>query len=334
MISNEIKFVIKLVNMGIKNLNRFFKEECKGSIQVTNLAQLSGKKIAIDISIYLYKYSADNTLIENIYLMLSIFRHYNIIPVFVFDGKPPAEKKALLQRRKDDKATAELEYSKLKEQLHEIEDDHDKHEILNHMDMLKRNFIHISKAKIQEVKDLIRSYGATYYDAPGEADELCAFLAIKNMVWACLSEDMDMFVYGCPRVHRYLSLLNHTVVLYDLKKMLDNLGITQTELREICVLSGTDYNIDDKRSLYQTLKLFKKFIKSRTDHNLKFYDWLKENSKYIDDVDLLNKINSMFDFTNDTHLNVFETVDIINGPICKQEIKTILTADGFIFPVK
>ena len=328
--------VIKLVNMGIKNLNRFFKEECKGSIQVTNLSQFSGKKIAIDISIYLYKYSADNTLIENIYLMLSVFRHYNIIPVFVFDGKPPAEKKALLQRRKDDKATAEVEYSKLKEQLHDAQDEHDKHEILNHMDMLKRNFIHISKAKIQEVKDLIRSYGATYYDAPGEADELCALLAIKNKVWGCLSEDMDMFVYGCPRVLRYLSLLNHTVVLYDLKKMLDNLGITQTELREICVLSGTEYNIDvdNKRSLYQTLKLFKKFIKGRDKHDLQFYEWLKENTKYIDDIDLLKKIKSMFEFTVNDNLNVFESVDISNGPMCKQEIKTILQADGFIFPVK
>jgi hypothetical protein len=320
--------------MGIKNLNRFFKEECKGSIQVTNLSQFSGKKIAIDISIYLYKYSGDGTLIENIYLMLSIFRHYNITPVFVFDGKPPAEKKALLQKRKDEKVAAECEYSKLKEQLRDVQDDHEKHDILNHMDMLKRNFIHISKTKIQEVKSLIRSYGATYYDAPGEADELCAFLAVKNMVWGCLSEDMDMFVYGCPRVLRYLSLLNHTVVLYDLKKMLDNLGITQTELREICVLSGTDYNIDEKRSLYQTLKLFKKFIKSRDKHDLKFYDWLKENTKYIDDIDLLNKIKSMFDFSADTHLNVFETADIRNGPMCKEEIKTILTADGFIFPVK
>ena len=30
---------------------------------------------------------------ENMYLMLSIFRYYNVIPIFVFDGKPPPEKK-------------------------------------------------------------------------------------------------------------------------------------------------------------------------------------------------------------------------------------------------
>ena len=82
--------------MGIKYLNRFLKEECKDSIKLISLKELSCKKIAIDISIYLYKYAADNTLIENIYLMLSIFRHYKIIPIFIFDGKPPSEKKELL----------------------------------------------------------------------------------------------------------------------------------------------------------------------------------------------------------------------------------------------
>ena len=68
-----------------------------------NMSDLSGKEIAIDISIYLYKYESDNVLLENIYLMLSIFRHYNVIPIFIFDGKPPPEKKELLIKRKTDK---------------------------------------------------------------------------------------------------------------------------------------------------------------------------------------------------------------------------------------
>ena len=53
-----------------------------------------------------------------------------------------------------------------------------------------------------------------------EADELCAKLVVKK-AFACLSEDMDMFVYGCPKVLRYLSLLNETVVVYTQKDMLD-----------------------------------------------------------------------------------------------------------------
>ena len=103
--------------MGIKNLNRFLRNNCGDAIKFISIKELSGKKIAIDISIYLYKFAADNTLIENIYLMLSVFRFYNIIPIFVFDGKPPAEKKELLEKRKKDKKDAEKEYAKLSEQL-------------------------------------------------------------------------------------------------------------------------------------------------------------------------------------------------------------------------
>jgi flap endonuclease-1 len=238
--------------------------------------------------------------------MLATFRHYNIIPIFVFDGKPPPEKRELLQKRKEDKEEAEEEYNKLKTtlELNRDMDDADKQEIIYNMDVLKKKFISINKDDTENVKTLIRYYGATYYDALGEADELCAMLTIKEKVWACLSEDMDMFVYGCPRVIRYLSLLNHTVVIYDVKGILTNLGITQKELRDICVLSGTDYNMecDDSNTLTKTLKYFKKFHKSKSKGE--FYEWLNMNyENIIKDYELLTRINNMFDI-NVAHYNI------------------------------
>ena len=323
--------------MGIRFLNRFLKENASPSIRLCKLAELAGKKIAVDISIYMYRFAADDSLIENIYLMLSVFRYYNIIPIFVFDGKPPPEKRELLQKRKDDKNEAEKEYNKLKNSL-EINtdmDDADKQEIIYNMDMLKKKFIYINKNDIDVVKNIIRFYGATYYDAPGEADELCAMLNMKEKVWACLSEDMDMFVYGCPRVIRYLSLLNHTAVIYDVKGILNNLGITQKELREICVLSGTDYNMesdDDTHTLTNTLKYFKKYHKSK--QQIGFYDWLMNNyENYIKDYELLKRIYDMFDLTqNHYNIKIFEKIRIANGPIIRDEIYNILKLDGFLFP--
>ena len=103
--------------MGIRHLNKFLRRNCVNSIKCISLSELSGKKIAVDISIYLYKYTGDDNLIENIYLMISIFKHYNIIPIFIFDGKPPTEKKTLLAKRTLDKAEAEKEYNLLKKQL-------------------------------------------------------------------------------------------------------------------------------------------------------------------------------------------------------------------------
>jgi len=327
--------------MGIRNLNRYLRTNCPNSIRCINIEDLKDKRIAVDISIYLYKYEAENALLENMYVMLSIFIYYNITSIFIFDGKPPPEKKALLIKRKEEREEAQEEYEELKRQLDNKENDHDKLIIIAAMDILKKQFIQMSKDKIEKVKELIRAYGATYYDAPGEADELCALLVIKKKVWACLSEDMDLFVYGCPRVLRYFSLLGHTAVLYYMKGILEELKMNQIEFKEICVLSGTDYNIKigtnkNDVNLHVTLNHFKKF-KLTNENGLSFYDWLIENTGYISDLELLKKINKMFDIEingNSIRLDIFQKVKIINGPKNQQKIEEIMEEEDFIFVTK
>ena len=216
------------------------------------------------------------------------------------------------------------------------------------MDQLKKQFVQINKEKIEQVKSLIRAYGAIYYDAPGEADELCALLVIKKKVWACLSEDMDLFVYGCSRVLRYFSLIAHTAVLYFTKGILDELQMTQNEFKEICILSGTDYNINASNvgsNLKLTIKHFKKYKtsnkndsnkndsnKNDSNNNHSFYNWLIENTTYIKDLDLLLKIYSMFNLENYSQkLDIFKNIKIVNGPIRQDEIENIMKEDDFIF---
>jgi 5'-3' exonuclease len=336
--------------MGIQFLNKILQDNCDQSIWHINLSELNGKKIAVDISIYLYKFEAEDALMENMYLMLAIFRHYNILPIFIFDGKPPPEKKELLQKRRNNKMEAKNEYNRLKEQL--LNDTSEsKQDILTTMDQLKKQFIHITREKNEKVKALIRAFGATYYDAPNEADELCAMLVIKKKVWACLSEDMDLFVYGCSRVLRYISLTNHTVVLYYMKGILNQLDMSLKEFREVCILSGTDYNInmntnlstrgkkcEPMNNLYNVMKLFQKYkeYKNKED-NIKqkntFYKWIlnSENySEYITDLDLLHKINNMFEIHSEL-VNSFQNIKIINGNIQKEDIQRIMKEDGFMF---
>lgn len=324
--------------MGIKNLNRFMRDYCTNeSIKCVPVSYLSGKKIAVDISIYIYKFIGDECLIENMYLMLSIFRHYNVIPIFVFDGKPPTEKKELLIKRKNDKKYAQNEYNKLKQQLNSEEvDDDEKQEIITTMDLLKKQFVYIQKEQINMIKEMISSYGMTYCDAFGEADELCALLVTKKIVWACLSEDMDMFVYGCSKVLRYFSLMNHTLVLYDTKKIIEELNLTQKDFREICVLSGTDYNINssfntEAMNLHKVLKLYKKYYK--TDKKSGFYDWLREYGNNDLDYDLLHAVYSIFDLScSEYDENELNNLKITNSCVDKEKLQNILKQDGFIFP--
>jgi flap endonuclease-1 len=310
------------------------------------MSDLSGKRIAVDISIYLYRYETDNSLLENMYLMLAIFREYNIIPIFIFDGKPPPEKKALLVKRKEDREEAQKEFANLKKQLDNINEDDDKQDILNQMDILKKQIVQINKTKIEKVKDLIRAWGATYFDAPGEADELCALLVLNKKVWACLSEDMDLFVYGCTRVLRYFSIVNHTVVLYYMKGILQELSMNQKEFKDICIISGTDYNINANTNkdyinvnLQLTLKHFSEYKKLIKNEDIKknkeynsFYDWLLKNTNYITDYELLIKIGKMFDLSeNHGNLDIFKRIRIENGPIIDAYIREIMKEEGFLF---
>ena len=332
--------------MGIRSLNRYLRDNCPDSIRCINVAELSGKIIAVDISIYLYRYETENALLENIFSMLSIFRHYNIIPIFIFDGKPPPEKKETMVKRKEYKEDAMEEYKNIKCKLehNDFANKFDKQELVNKMEYLKKQFVCLSKDKIGKVKNLISAYGASYFDAPGEADELCASLVIKKKAWACLSEDTDLFVYGCTRVLRYFSLINHTVILYYTKGILQELKISQPEFRQVCVLSGTDYNLNvnaeadsnllsNERSVSQMFKYFRKYKKSN-DNNCCFYDWLEKTDNYLGDIDidLLDKIVNMFslNFTQEK-LNLINSVRITNVPIKQKVVEQIMAEEDFIF---
>ena len=66
-------------------------------------------------------------------------------------------------------------------------------------------------------------------------------------------------------------------------------------------------------------------------------DWLIEKTDYINDYNLLIKINKMFELNktnidNNVNIKVFENINIENGPIQNDLTKEILKKDGFIFP--
>jgi len=311
--------------MGIKYLNRFLQENCKESIRKVNLYELSGKKVVIDTSIYMYRYLGEEALLENIYLMINILRLNNIIPLFVFDGKPPKEKEDLLRERKQNKKKAEEKYNELKNQL--IDGQNEK--IQEEMIQLKKEFIRLHHTDIKDVKLLIQSLGVSYIEAPGEADKLCAKLVNKNLAYACLSEDMDMFVYGCKRVLRYLSLLNKTAIMYEMKDILIELDMNFNDFKNICIISGTDYNIHNNNDLTNTLKYFKKYRKSKEKKN-NFLSWLEDNTDYINGLEV-REISKLFNIDDVPELTNCLKTKIINSPINISNLKTILEKEDFIF---
>jgi hypothetical protein len=276
----------------------------------------------------------EDALLENIYLMISIFRHYNIKPLFVFDGPPPKEKLPLLSLRKEAKKNAQDAINKLRKEIQEEEDYKAQQEIQEQIDELKKKCVKIHSQDINKVKTLMDAYGVMYVDAPGEADELCAKLVISDDAYACVSEDMDMFVYGCPRVLRYFSILKKTCIMYNFKQILQELKITATEFRQICICSGTDYS-EEHIPLYKILSKFKKYRKKNENDNVDFIQWMHNNTKCYEITTIydMQNIENMFknitnsEYENIKHLYLFNTT-IVDA----KKIQSIMSEEGFIFP--
>ena len=297
--------------MGIKHLNRFLLDNCnKKSITKIHLSKLTGRTLVIDVSIYLYKFLSENALLENMYLFISILKKYDITPIFIFDGKPPAEKKQLLIKRLVDKMEAENKYLNIKEELLSETNEEKKEEKILEMELLKKQFIRIKDDDLCKVKQLFDAYGVSYFVAPSEADQLCGYLNNTQQAWGCISDDMDMFLYGCNYIIRHISLLNHTAVLYDRKKILSDLNMSSQLFNEIMILSGTDYNINNDTSLNETIKWYyeyMKYIEKEVSNKqpYSFYVWLMKNTKYIKNYNSLLRTYQLFQIDKNDYLENF-----------------------------
>ena len=282
--------------MGIRCLNKLIYRCSKRGTQKISLLKLKGKTVVVDI---------------NIYLLCSTLQFYGIKPICIFDGFSPKEKTNEIIQRREKKKEAEKKYIKLENIIKNEKNKKVRLDIKKQMNILKRKFITVSREDRKNVKELLTLMGISFYQAKGEADELCANLVIKGEAYACLSEDTDLFVYGCPYVLRYLSLKQHTAILYNLDLILQDLKLNLSNFRKICILSGTDYNNAENNSIFY------------------FYNKLKYN-RHIFINDKCQKIYNMFDLKNKNILkDKFEFYD--NLSFNKKKLHEFLKNYNFVF---
>ncbi len=283
--------------MGIRGLSRYLKNNICNGVTKVSLSELSGKKIVIDTSIYMYRFNENNEMIENFYSMILLFKQNGIIPLFIFDGVYPKEKSDTIKERQIERDDAEQKIALL---------DDDTSYILH---SLKRKRTRVCNKERKLLKELFENCGVMYQYAHGEADSVCANYVLKGEAWACLSDDMDLFVYSCPRVIRYFSLVTKTAILYDINTILQEMNMSFDVFQTICILSGTDYNktqydLDYLMSLYKT-------------HSI-------EGIEY--DSKLLNDMKELFTF------NVNDSYDIIKyNAYDADRLRTFLENNNFVF---
>ncbi len=228
--------------MGIKNLNTFLKDNAAAGIQEIEFSELKGQTIAIDTSIFLYKFMYSMRFIDNFMSQVAHFRSHDIIPLYVFDGAPPKEKQEVLNQRKEQK---EKIYSKLDELNKQIKEKKEAGEECKNLQKdyqsLKRKCINISRDDIINLKNVFDILGVAYIQADSEADLVCCELYKRGQVDACMSNDMDFLPSGCGKLVRNYNLSN-LVTVYDLDFILSTLEIDYDQFVDFCILCGCDYS--------------------------------------------------------------------------------------------
>ena len=234
--------------MGIKGLTQLIKQYSPNSIQTTNLYKLSGKRVAIDASLFMYKMlinmrgpdksyltSKDGKVVSHItgiFYKTSNYLALNITPIYVFDGKPPKNKGDVIKNRQDKASNAKLAMTNT--ELTEEQKNN-----------LEKQTIRLTKQHVDDIKDLLDLMGVSYVQAHGEAEAYASEMCRQNMVDYVVPEDMDTLAFGAPRMIRTCldkSIKRKDIIsIIHLDKILENFNLSYQEFVDLCILCGCDY---------------------------------------------------------------------------------------------
>lgn len=295
--------------MGIKDLNKFINTHVPEGSQTKDLCYLRGQKVAIDTSIFLYKYLYKNdNFLEGFFQQIYKLSANNITPIYVFDGSPPSEKKYVLDSRKRKKKNIDHKKEVLKNRYLELKKNKlNTVNILLEIKKLERKSIKITNEHITKLKTMLDLMSVKYIQANCEADSYCGALYQKGIVDACISDDMDFLTCGSDKLIRNFNLSNNSILYYDLNLILKKLKITREQWVDICILCGCDYTkkikgINYKNALYLINR----------------YNNIENIILHIDEIDNSHLEIENFDYTGSRR--IFDNFKYIKTKLSKEHI--------------
>ena len=224
------------------------------------LADLRGRRLAVDAHGELYQFLAlirlrDGTPLRDargrttshlsglFYRTTRLIADFALELVFVFDGRPPVQKAAEIDRRRlvRQRYEAEAEAARRAGDLAQA---------YSKSTMTSR----LTPEMVAEARELLRLMGVPIVQAPSEAEAQAARIAQRGDVWAAASKDYDSLLFGAPRLVRFLTISGREFLpsrgtsrpivpeTIDLQSMLDALEITRAQLVDIGLLVGTDFH--------------------------------------------------------------------------------------------
>jgi 5'-3' exonuclease len=261
--------------MGIKDLTQFIKKIYGDVFHKLSLLHFIGKRLGVDISIFIYRFKAmngDNWFKSFIYFIISL-KKAGINPLFVYDGKGvPSEKQEETVRRASQKNKLKEKYQRMTELIEKYEEsktvseelqeiflrEYNKQSPTNLIDELvsapdfdiqlvrdatkkvKNQIISIKYDDVDTSKRFMDLCGIDYITAPGEGEVLCAALCKSGKIDGVISEDSDVLACG-GKVFIKIDNKGSCNVIY-LEELLKAMELTYEEFLDFCILCSCDFN--------------------------------------------------------------------------------------------
>lgn len=322
--------------MGIKNLKHLLLHTCKkGVYHYDNVNSFLKSEnvnshypfhytLGIDANLYMTRFKKTFNEIESstalsavelgILNQLLMTINAGMIPVYVFDGRAPYEKRDKINQRKRKISVKEnilnellfengfneynsgSEIVSISEVSYSVNWDSENIEatfsddIDQRVELLRKQIAFPDSDDIKHVKKMLDNLGIPYYVASGEADDLLTVMYKNGIINACLTDDTDMLPKGCGNV---IQINKDGVTQFILDDILDFYKFTMDEFIDLCILLGPDYNLSyiPKHSLYSCKDESVFYNKFETDNFVN-----KSSTRALCILELFNKTRSIIEF--------------------------------------
>jgi flap endonuclease-1 len=248
--------------MGIKsNYNKFLKQTAGEDIfEPTHISRFAFNKVAIDTTLYLYKFKAvmGDGWLSGFLNLIKCMRDNQVHCVFIFDGESPVEKQEEQEERRakkrkleDDIKSLETDISdyyttgEISVQLKNITKNSEEfkpQEVEEHITKKQAQVIDVSPEDFENLRSVMTIMGTPFYTAPTEAEKFCSKLCIDGLVDAVLSDDTDVIAYACKFSLSKLDTTTGMCMCISHVDLIKALELTEEQFMDHCIMCGTDYN--------------------------------------------------------------------------------------------
>lgn len=289
--------------MGINGFLQFVKKKRPQLLHTEHISLFTNQRVFIDISGYIYRYicvygKENNRWLNAMLNFFLIFKKNKVIPIPVFDGKPPAEKGHEIQDRKEKRERATVRINNLNQaitnyeqnsateadekiletEMQAVERRSGSRQLLSkkkyssadikllkeQLATLKRQLISITSDDNVALKKLLTAAGVTWVQSPQESETYCCWCVSQNLGSAVISGDSDVLAQGGKQL--ILKVENDGMIQYiDREELFYEFDITQDLMIDWAILMGCDYNkhMENKNKIgpvkgLELLKIYKR----------------------------------------------------------------------------